>query len=786
MDVLMRRIQLMRKRCCLYTALIACLWGAVLPSLSLAKVIAPEVQTLLRTTPRNTGIPVIITRTNAVDVKTLRASNKTLLRAAIVSSLRARATVNLVPLIVFLEKNGARQVRTLWLTNSVAAVLPAATFERLETYPGIASVRLDEVISLPEAMPAVAAPLEWNLAAIGAGDLWDIGFTGQGVVVATMDSGVDLNHPDLAGSWRGGINSWFDAFDPATTEPRDGYGHGTAAMSVMVGGDAGGTFIGVAPGAQWIAARVFDDEGHATTATLHQGFQWLLDPDGDHSTDDAPDVVNNSWGFRGLVDRCYLEFQTDIQTLKLAGIAMVFSAGNEGPNPATSLSPANNPESFAVGAVDNSLTLAGFSSRGPSACILDNDFFPEVVAPGVNIKVADLTFGLPITPFAYLDGTSFAAPHVAGAMALLREAFPGRDPAELESALIDSAIDLGVVGPDDEYGFGMVDVLAAYRTLVPCTDGDADGFYAEAVCGSPPDCDDGDPAVYPGAPEIKHDGIDQDCNGYDLTIEIISAIFRHDSDQLDVIATSDRMGAAHLQVDGFGPMAWNGPLHQWSLVVSPAAGDPGAVVVSGKEGTETAATTVCVDADEDGFQGEAICAASPPDCDDGNPAVYPGAPEIKHDGIDQDCNGYDLTIEITRAVYRADTGELEVIATSMLADQANLNLDGVGPMTWSAALNQWEIVVAGVTEDPVTIVVSGPEGEATATTQSCANTCLGDVNDDGVVNILDVVLVRNNFGATCDPVQPCPGDANGDGIVNILDKVQVRNDFGRNDCLVCN
>ena len=82
-----------------------------------------------------------------------------------------------------------------------------------------------------------------------------------------------------------------------------------------------------------------------------------------------------------MVDRCYLEFQTDIQTLNAAGIAVFFSAGNEGPDPSTSLSPANNPESFAVGAVDASLTITDFSCRGPSACILDNDFSPRLWLP---------------------------------------------------------------------------------------------------------------------------------------------------------------------------------------------------------------------------------------------------------------------------------------------------------------------------------------------------------------------------------------------------------------------
>jgi hypothetical protein len=311
----------MPKRVCMYIGLIIVPLVLSLPSTPLADVIAPEVQMLLNAPQRNAEIPVIITRTNAANVKNLRASNRALLRSAIVSRLRDQAKLNLVPLVAFLEKNGARRVRELWLTNSVAATLPASTVQRLATYPGLLSVRLDEVLQLPEAMPAAAAPLEWNISAIGAGGLWELGFTGQGVVVANMDSGVDLNHPDLTGRWRGGTNSWFDAFDTTTTVPRDGYGHGTATMSVMVGGNAGDTAIGVAPGAQWIAARVFDDQGNATTATIHEGFQWLIDPDGDPATDDAPDVINNSWGFRDLVDRCYLEFQTDIQTLKTAGIA---------------------------------------------------------------------------------------------------------------------------------------------------------------------------------------------------------------------------------------------------------------------------------------------------------------------------------------------------------------------------------------------------------------------------------------------------------------------------------
>jgi bacillopeptidase F len=293
-----------------------------------------------------------------------------------------------------------------------------------------------------------------------------------------------------------------------------------------------------------------------------------------------------------LVDVCYLEFQQDIQALKASEIAVVFSAGNEGLNgPASSISPANNPESFAVGAVSSTLDIAGFSSRGPSACVLENDFFPEVVAPGVSVKTSDLTYNglFPIRTHS-VSGTSFASPHVAGAMALLLSAFPELTVSEVESALMDTAVDLGDIGPDNDYGFGMIDAMAAYRLLVQCTDADSDEFYAEAVCGTAQDCNDNNDTIYPDAPEIKHDGIDQDCNGYDLTIDILSAEYLVNSDMLCVVATSELMGAANLELVGFDFMSWNSDNREWSITTNGVGGDPGNVNVLGIEGSELAAT----------------------------------------------------------------------------------------------------------------------------------------------------------------------------------------------------
>ncbi len=235
-------------------------------------------------------------------------------------------------------------------------------------------------------------------------------------------------------------------------------------MGVIVGGDAGGTAIGVAPDAKWIAVKIFNDSGKASLSTIHQGFQWLLDPDGNPGTDDAPDIVNNSWGLDN-VNECSHDFELDIQALKTANIAVVFSAGNSGPYTSTSVSPANNPGAFAVGAVDSSKRIASFSSRGPSAC--DGDIYPGVVAPGVSIRTSDLTFG-GIFPNSYatVSGTSFSSPHVTGAMALLMNAFPSVTVNKLESALKQSALDLGIPGKDNDYGKGLIDVMAAYNLLL--------------------------------------------------------------------------------------------------------------------------------------------------------------------------------------------------------------------------------------------------------------------------------------------------------------------------------
>ena len=208
---------------------------------------------------------------------------------------------------------------------------------------------------------------------------------GAGIVVANIDTGVDLLHPALYTHYRGydphGFHihncNWFDATGGGAIYPVDSNGHGTHTMGTIVGEQG----IGVAPGATWIAVRAFDSQGLALESWLHAAMQWIVDP-GPGCT--PPGVVNNSWSNSwGGTD----VFRSDVQVLRAAGIFAPFAAGNDGPYPGSIDAPASYPEAFGVAAVTSDDAIASFSSRGPSTWFGDNLVKPDVSAPGVNVRI---------------------------------------------------------------------------------------------------------------------------------------------------------------------------------------------------------------------------------------------------------------------------------------------------------------------------------------------------------------------------------------------------------------
>jgi subtilisin family serine protease len=432
---------------------------------------------------------VIVKLVDKVDFRSLKASlakeERKMRVSRVVQALRDKATTSRVSIKNDLdakEREGKiRKVKDLWIINGFALTASAQTIRELAVRNDVEEVIPDRIgiLAQPAAALATGGP-GWNLEMVGAPILWQLGYSGQGVVVANLDSGVDLDHPALTSKWRGGTNSWFDAFDAVdpfhpSTQPYDDYGHGTNTMGVMVAGNTTDNLVGVAPDATWIAAKIFDSQGLYTLSGIHSAFQWTLNPDGNPA--DAPHVVNCSWEIStaGNYDPV---FAPDIELLTTAGIVVVFAAGNSGPFANTSVSPANNPGAFPVGATGDNDLVTTSSSRGPSA--YDGSIYPAVGAPGSGIRTTDLTGGgnFP-TSYTVVDGTSVAAPQVAGGFALLLSINPNLTVTELENGVKSAALDLGTTGPDNSYGSGRLDIIQAAKNLnlVPShlPNGDADG-----------------------------------------------------------------------------------------------------------------------------------------------------------------------------------------------------------------------------------------------------------------------------------------------------------------------
>ena len=442
----------------------------------------PELEAAIADLRPNDKVDVIIRCTDSVDPNAIVAADVKTKKTKLIEELSEKSKL----CTKLIEKdraiNATENETELWLINAVAATVKVSKLKNMAKTKGVERIGLNAKVVLPEDPPAPQPAGQpgnpgytfWNLSETRITDLWALGYYGQDVVVGTLDTGVDLAHADVGPNWRGGSNSWFDPHGEHAL-PHDADGHGTEVMGIILGGNSLGVDIGAAPGAQWIAVKVFDDSGESDLAKIHQAYQWMLDPDGDPATDDAPAVVNNSWALPAT-GACTGEFAEDIAILNAADIAMVFSAGNYGPYAGSSVEPANNPGSLSVGAVDFYGDVLYTSSRGPSAC--GGGTFPNLVAPGKDVFTTGLTGGgTNPSAWAYITGTSAAAPHVAGALAVLKGAVPDATFAEVQGAIQGGALDRGAAGPDNDSGAGYLDAVEAYYVLADGgpTDADSDG-----------------------------------------------------------------------------------------------------------------------------------------------------------------------------------------------------------------------------------------------------------------------------------------------------------------------
>jgi subtilisin family serine protease len=271
------------------------------------------------------------------------------------------------------------------------------------------------------------AVLDHSVPQIGAPAAWAAGYTGAGVTVAVIDTGVDETHPDLAGRQVAEAN-FSDAPDN-----EDHFGHGTHVASIVAGTGAksGGKYRGVADGASILDAKVLDDNGSGQDSWIIAGMEWAVEQ--------GADIANLSLGATDTPELDPLEEAVDRLSAQ-SGTLFVIAAGNSYRD-GTIGSPGSADAALTVGAVDDEDDLADFSSRGPR--VGDGAIKPDVTAPGVDIVAAlhsDGTIGEPVEPgYTSLSGTSMATPHVSGAAALLAQQHPDYTGQRLKELLSGSA-----------------------------------------------------------------------------------------------------------------------------------------------------------------------------------------------------------------------------------------------------------------------------------------------------------------------------------------------------------
>lgn len=362
-----------------------------------------------------------------------------------------------------LENAGGKVLKELPLVNGFVVLLPnEAAVPQVSALKGVRKVEKDaRVFSLkppggcdpwPDCKNGdnggssqPAENLEWGVDRIDADLAWIVS-RGSGVKVAVLDTGIDKDHPDLVNNLKGGVNfvskSPVKPADPNKWDDDNGHGTHVAGIIAAVDNDIG--VIGVAPEAHLYAVKVLDRTGSGYVSDVIDGINWAME--------NGMQVINMSLGSASDVQALH----DAVDAAYNAGLVLVAAAGNSGDGDGTTnevVYPAKYSSVIAVAATDSNDSTPTWSSEGEEV---------ELAAPGVSIR-STWNDGL----YKTLSGTSMATPHVAGSVALLlattvpslydTDLDGAWDPAEVRSVLWATADDLGAVGHDNFYGYGLVD-----------------------------------------------------------------------------------------------------------------------------------------------------------------------------------------------------------------------------------------------------------------------------------------------------------------------------------------
>lgn len=416
-------------------------------------------------------------------------------RADVVNQLKSFSQQSQTDIMSFLNAKSSssfKLIRQFWIANVITAYLDEATIYELAARSDIDRIDIDEERQLiesfnPKPVPFVPADkdvneITYNVTKVNADDVWDLGYTGEGVIVSVIDAGINYNHLDLADHmWESEEypNHGYD-FHNDDNDPMDDHGHGTHCAGTVAGNGASGSQTGMAPGATLMACKVISSTGNGTESNSWAAIEF--------SVEQGAHVISMSLGWLYSLNPDRQTWRLTYDNALAAGVIASVAAGNEGGTPGSSQnlrtpgdcpSPWMSPDQtleggisgvVCVGATDENDELAYFSSRGPADWstvepFLDYPFDPEmgllrpdVSAPGVDVKSCTHNNN---SGYTLMSGTSMATPGVAGVMALLLSKNPGLTPEEITEVLETTSLDLGTEGKDNLFGAGRINALEA-------------------------------------------------------------------------------------------------------------------------------------------------------------------------------------------------------------------------------------------------------------------------------------------------------------------------------------
>ena len=419
-------------------------------------------------------------------------------RSFVVNELKQHAEATQYDLKLLLKEmqrhDMTTEPKTLWISNALCLEATKAAIMDLSRRSDIEIIGYNiERIWIPDGETSRPADnlreITSNVLQVNANQVWDMGYTGQGILVAVVDTGINYNHLDLADHlWDGGPEFPNHGYDVKNgdNDPMDDHGHGTHCSGTVCGDGTAGSQTGMAPDATLMGVKCVGSQGEGDASNIASGIEWAVE----HNCD----MFSMSLGISGasVAERVLLRRACDASLE--AGIVGAIAAGNDGGNlgsypipnnvgtpgscpppyidPEQAQNPGSRSCSICIGAVDSNDAAAYFSSRGPVTWA-DTEFDeypynpgiglirPDVCAPGVDIKSADHSGN---NGYTLMSGTSMATPCAAGCIALILSKNPNLTPEEVCQLLEETAFPLSE-GKSNVTGFGRIDVKAAIENI---------------------------------------------------------------------------------------------------------------------------------------------------------------------------------------------------------------------------------------------------------------------------------------------------------------------------------